>query len=104
MALTLHSCQSMLKTFEIPISWGELLKRTWSEFNADNCLGLAAQLAYYLLLALVPALVFLISLTSFFPADAIDKLMNSVASVAPGEMTQLVRDQMNSITQGQHGG
>jgi membrane protein len=94
----------MLKAFAIPISWGELLKRTWNEFNADNCLGLAAQLAYYLLLALVPALVFLIALTSFFPAQAIDQLMNSVATVAPGEMTQLVRDQFASISQGQHGG
>ena len=45
---------------------GELLKRTWNEFMADNCLGLAAQLAYYLLLALVPALVFLLALTSYF--------------------------------------
>src|SRR3954471_24064264 len=94
----------MLKALEIPISWPELAKRTFKEFSEDNCLGLAAQLAYYLLLALVPALVFLIALTSFFPAQAIDQLMNSVATVAPGEMTQLVRDQFTSIAQGQHGG
>jgi membrane protein len=94
----------MFRTFVIPISWGELVKRTWNEFNADNCLGLAAQLAYYLLLALVPALVCLIALTSFLPPQAIEQLMNSVATFAPGEMTQLVRDQLNSITQGQHGG
>jgi membrane protein len=94
----------MFRTFAIPISWGELLRRTWAEFNADNCLGLAAQLAYYLLLALVPALVFLIALTSYFPPQAIDQMMNSVSSLAPGEMTQLVRDQLTSITEGQHGG
>src|SRR3954453_856840 len=104
LASTLHCGRAMFKTFVIPISWGELVKRTWNEFNADNCLGLAAQLAYYLLLALVPALVCLISLTSFLPPQALDQLMNSVATFAPGEMTQLVRDQLNSITQGQHGG
>ena len=54
---------------------------TAQQFNADNCLGLAAQLAYYLLLALVPALVCLISLTSFLPPQALDQLMNSVATV-----------------------
>jgi uncharacterized BrkB/YihY/UPF0761 family membrane protein len=43
----------------MPSPGPELLKGTIKEFTADNCLGLAAQLAYYLLLALVPALVFL---------------------------------------------
>src|SRR3954454_5457717 len=104
MAPTLHRARAMFKTFVIPISWGELVKRTWNEFNADNCLGLAAQLAYYLLLALVPGLVCLLSLTSFLPPQALDQLMNNVSTFAPGEMTQLVRDQLNSITQGQHGG
>jgi membrane protein len=94
----------MFRTFAIPISWSELARRTWNEFNADNCLGLAAQLAYYLLLALVPALVFLIALTSYFPAHALDQMMNTAGALAPGEMTQLVRDQLNSIAEGQHGG
>jgi membrane protein len=94
----------MWRTFDIPISWGELLKRTWNEFTADNCLGLAAQLAYYLLLALVPALVFLIALSSFFPAHLIDQMISTVGTVAPAEMTQIVRDQLSSIAQGQQGG
>ena len=57
----------MFSTFSIPISWTELIKRTIRETSADNVLGLAAQLAYYFLLALVPAIVFLVALTSFFP-------------------------------------
>ena len=88
----------------IPFSWTELLKRTINEFTADNCLGLAAQLAYYLLLALVPALVFLIALTSFFPHRLIEQMMASVASVAPAEMTALLRIQMEAIAAGEHGG
>ena len=47
----------MLDAFHIPISWGELIKRTAKESNADNVLGLAAQLAYYFLLALVAPIV-----------------------------------------------
>jgi membrane protein len=94
----------MFRTFEIPISWGELLRRTWKEFNADNCLGLAAQLAYYLLLALVPALVFLIALTSYFPPRLIDQMITTVGTVGPGEMTQLLQGQLRSIAQGQNGG
>jgi uncharacterized BrkB/YihY/UPF0761 family membrane protein len=38
----------MFRTFQIPISSLELLKRTAKEFSADNCPGLAAQLAYYM--------------------------------------------------------
>ena len=37
---------------------------------ADNCLGLAAQLAYYFFLALFPALLFLVALISFIPVSA----------------------------------
>ena len=48
---------AMLHTFQIPITWGELIKRTYNEINKDNVLGLAAQLAYYFLLGLVPAIV-----------------------------------------------
>jgi hypothetical protein len=30
----------MFGTCHLPISWGELFKRTAKEFSADNCLGL----------------------------------------------------------------
>jgi membrane protein len=94
----------MFRTFVIPISWAELFKRTLKEFNADNCLGLAAQLAYYFLLALVPALVFLIAVTSFFPAQMIEQMVASLGTIAPSEMTQIIRDQMRSIAGGGHTG
>ena len=34
--------------FDPPITWREISKRTFKEMVADDCLGLAAQLAYYL--------------------------------------------------------
>ena len=94
----------MLKVFEIPLSWAELFKRTLKEFSEDNCLGLAAQLAYYLLLALVPALVFLLALFSYFPPSMLQQMIASVGRFAPAEMMALIRDQMSNIAKGENGG
>jgi membrane protein len=94
----------MFRTFAIPISWGELVKRTIRETNADDCLGLAAQLAYYMLLALVPALVFMLALTSFFPFDTVQQVVTAMRAFAPGDMTTIIEEQMRRIAQGQNGG
>ena len=59
----------MLSRFQIPLSWGELLKRTFNETLADDVLNLAAQQAYYFFFALFPALLALISIASFFPIE-----------------------------------
>jgi membrane protein len=48
----------MLAYFRLPIPWSAVVKRTLREIGEDNCLGLAAQLAFYFLLALFPALLF----------------------------------------------
>jgi uncharacterized BrkB/YihY/UPF0761 family membrane protein len=37
----------MLRAFRIPLSWSDLAKRVCREVWADNCFGLAAQLAFY---------------------------------------------------------
>ncbi len=94
----------MFSTFAIPISWGELFKRTAKEFSADNCLGLAAQLAYYLLLALVPAIVFLVALTSFLPGDVLQRTLDAAAAVMPQDVLGIIGEQMRSIASGQHAG
>ena len=70
--------------FDLPITWREISKRTFKEMVADDCLGLAAQLAYYLFLALFPAILFLLALGSFFPlqdlAGALVRVLRPVAS------------------------
>ena len=68
----------MFRTFQIPLTWPELLKRTVKEFTEDNCLGLAAQVAYYLLLGLVPALIFLVAITGFLPPEFIGDTINKL--------------------------
>lgn len=61
----------MLAYFDTNPGWGELVKRTLKETQADNGLGLAAQLAYYFFLALFPALLFLIALAGLFASQGL---------------------------------
>src|SRR5258708_32882355 len=95
----------MLEALRIPITWNDLLKRTWAEVQADNCLGLAAQLAYYFFLALFPALLFLVALASYFPiANLMDQITAMLARVAPYEALKLIQDQLIKISQDKNGG
>ena len=71
------------------------MKRTAGEVLADNCLGLAAQLAYYFFLALFPALLFIVAIISFIPvAGLLDAITGMLARVAPGEVLSIVQDQI----------
>jgi membrane protein len=94
----------MLRTFAIPITWSELIRRTVKETSEDDCLGLAAQLAYYLLLALAPAIVFLVALASFFPADTVTQMVGSLRVFAPGDVVTIIEEQLRRVADGQQGG
>src|SRR5438309_3021989 len=95
----------MLKAFRIPISWTEIVKRTASEVMADNCLGLAAQLAYYFFLALFPALLFFVALASFMPVVGLtDAVTAALARIAPQEVLDLVQAQLVLIAKAKNGG
>jgi membrane protein len=95
----------MLKAFRVPITWTDLAKRTAGEVLADNCLGLAAQLAYYFFLALFPALLFFVALASFLPVSGLmDAVTASLARVAPGEVLSIVQAQIIAIAHEKNGG
>ena len=95
----------MLAYFDTPLRPGELLKRTVRETLADNGLGLAAQLAYYFFLALFPALLFLIALATFLPAgDVVGRVVSTLRGVAPPDVLDIIRSQLEQITSGQSGG
>ena len=88
----------MLSTFQIPITWGALFKRTWNEVLTDNCLGLAAQLAYYFFLALFPALLFMVALVGFLPfGDVMTTMMSTLGRIAPAEVLVIMQDQLAKI-------
>src|SRR5438094_6285982 len=95
----------MLLTFRIPLTWRELLKRTSQEMVADNCLGLAAQLAYYFFLALFPALLFGVALASYMPiAGLMDAITGALGRIAPQEVIDLVQGQLVLIAKAKNGG
>ena len=96
----------MLAFLKTPLSWAEIFKRTFREaFYEDNCLGMAAQLAYYFFFALFPALLFLVALASYFPvANLIDDMFRTLGGFAPPEVLTIITDQLKKISEGEHGG
>src|SRR5918992_6268215 len=96
----------LLHYLKVPLSWLELLRRTLYEaFWKDNCLAMAAQLAYYFFFALFPALLFLVALASYFPvANLIDDMFRTLGGFAPPEVLTIITDQLKKISEGEHGG
>ena len=94
----------MLIFFRVPLRWPEVLKRTIAEIGEDNCLGLAAQLAFYFVLALFPALLFLVALVGYLPIeDTLTGMLAALGTVAPGEVLTLLRIQLEELARGSHG-
>ena len=95
----------MLQALRVPVGWREIFRRTGSEVIADNCLGLAAQLAYYFFLALFPALLFLLAIISFIPIeDLLETITTTLARVAPSDVLSLIQEQIVKIAQDKDGG
>ena len=95
----------MFSAFSIRLSWAELAKRTVKETISDDCLGLAAQLAYYFFLALFPAVLFLLALASFFPlTNFIDQVVGSLRPIAPAEILTFLEEQLRRLSNADSGG
>jgi membrane protein len=94
----------MLVFFRVPLGWPEILKRTIAEMDEDNCLGLAAQLAFYFFLALFPALLFLVALIGYLPIEnMLTEMLDALGTVAPTEVLHLLRAQLDELARGSHG-
>jgi membrane protein len=105
LATWLHASTLMLGAFNIPLSWGELVKRTAKETNEDDCLGLAAQLAYYFFLALFPAILFVLAIASFFPlTNFIDEVVRALRPIAPGAVLSFLEEQLRRVSNADSGG
>ncbi|HEU4780608.1 MAG TPA: YihY/virulence factor BrkB family protein [Steroidobacteraceae bacterium] len=79
----------------------ELIKRTAKEVLDDDCMGIAAQLAYYFALALFPALLFIVALASYLPYNVIHDVVAALAPIAPPEVLTIIRKQLESIVAGE---
>jgi membrane protein len=96
----------LLTRLRVPLTWPEIFKRALYEaFWKDNCLALAAQLAYYFFFALFPTLLFMVALASYFPLTTlIDDLFRTMGGFMPPEAMQLITDQMIKISSDRQGG
>ena len=95
----------MFAYFRAPVGWLEILKRTVRETLDDGCFGLAAQLAFYFVLGLFPALIFLIALIGFIPVGpALEGLLEGLSQFAPTEVVAIVNKQLTDVAAGRDGG
>src|ERR1044072_3869596 len=90
----------LLRWLGVRDSWREILKRTlYGAFWRDNCLSLAAQLAYYFFFALFPTLLFLVALASYFPVSTlIDDMFRTLGGFMPPEALSLITGQITKIS------
>jgi membrane protein len=95
----------VLAYLKVPIGWGEVLKRTVKESMTDDIFSLSAQLAYYFFLSLFPALLFFVSVASFFPvANLVDETVKYLGGVAPPDVIKFLLEQIHKISESSDGG
>ena len=83
----------------------EAVRRTYDKILTEDCLGCAAQLAYYFLFALFPFLLFLVTLLGYIPVpDLLDHIMSLLAHALPREALTLVQDNVHSLVTQPRGG
>jgi membrane protein len=70
--------------------WVDVFKRTGKQFLADDCMGLAQQVAFSSLLAFLPTVVLLIGLLGLFGSGAFNEVERFVGTVAPSGVTDMI--------------
>ena len=85
--------------------WKDVVVRTWREMRRDNVPLLAAGVAFYALLALVPSLVAFVSTYGLVadPSD-IQRNVDDALAAAPTEVQNLVESQLRAIVDAEPSG
>src|SRR5438105_3853376 len=84
------------------LTWPQLLRRTLTEMQNDDILGRASELAFNFVMAVFPALIFLLSLLGIFASHAAgvrDQLFHTLPYVLPIQAADLVIKTINEVTQ-----
>ncbi len=77
--------------------WGLFLRRLQREIGYDDCMGMAAQIAYFNMLGLFPFLLFLISLLSYLPVLAPEQVLANLSEALPAEVFDMIKDTVQSV-------
>ncbi|MFH1844112.1 MAG: YihY/virulence factor BrkB family protein [bacterium] len=66
---------------------GLFLRRLQREIGYDDCMGMAAQIAFFLMMGLFPFLIFLLSLISYLPLghDLTEQILTALSEQLPAE-------------------
>jgi membrane protein len=82
------------------------LARLQREMGYDDCMGMAAQIAFFMMLGLFPFLIFLLSLISYFPVGSglSDKALEALSTQLPPEAYSLIADTVLSIVRDRNEG
>jgi membrane protein len=84
---------------QIPWSgWYDILWRTYREMNSDRLLSIAGGVAFFILLAVFPAITALVSAYGlFFNTSTITNNLSLLNDVVPGNVLSIVHEQANRI-------
>jgi membrane protein len=78
--------------------WVAALKRSFSEFLKDDCMGLSQQIAYSSLLAFFPAVAFIVGALSLF--DLYDNLESLLEPIAPAGVLDFISGLQSDASSG----
>ena len=81
----------------------ELALKTWTAIYQHNCLGRAAELAFYFLLALFPLLIVLLNLISFMPGVQ-ETILFWLSRLMPPDATRIVETWVHNVFANRSGG
>lgn len=84
--------------------WALFLRRLQLEIGYDDCMGMAAQIAYYMMLALFPFLLFVVSLISYLPILEPDQVLQNLSEALPPESYDLVAGTVHAVLSQREGG
>jgi membrane protein len=79
--------------------WWEALRRALREFNEDALTDWAAALTYYGVLSIFPGLLVLVSCLGLFGASTADRIQETITSITPGQVGQILDNAMDQIQQ-----
>ncbi|HXS43105.1 MAG TPA: YihY/virulence factor BrkB family protein [Solirubrobacteraceae bacterium] len=81
--------------------WLGVLKRSATEFKADNLTDWAAALTYYAILSIFPALLVLVSIVGLFGESATQSITDNLTAVAPSTAKDIVTNAVQNLSKSQ---
>lgn len=82
------------------------LRELWIRLLRDDCAGMAAEIAYHWMLALIPVLIFLFSLFGILSSqtDLFNLILENLHRIAPEAAFTLLRETLTGLTRDSSGG